>query len=111
MEDSRQFAELIHPPLDTLVQNSPLADRAIAYGNDDGDDDDIDDDEYKYKDYDDEDDVISNELEGTVIPGPAYDIITAAGRRNAIGHRFPASSLSDMNPTYERWIRKAMLDD
>jgi hypothetical protein len=69
-----QFAELIHPPLDILVRNSPLADRAIAYGDDDGNDDDIDDDEYDYKNYKDDDDVISSESEGTVIPGTAYYI-------------------------------------
>ncbi len=37
VEDSRQFLELIHPPHDTSVQNSPLADRAIAYSDDDSD--------------------------------------------------------------------------
>jgi hypothetical protein len=37
VEASRQFSELIHPPHDSSVQNSPLADRAIAYGDDDSD--------------------------------------------------------------------------
>jgi hypothetical protein len=49
--------------------------------------------------------------EGTVVPGTAYDIITAAGRRQAIERRVPASSLLDMDPDHERWIRIAMLDD
>ena len=166
VEDNRRLSEFIFPAYDPSVVNSPLADRAIAYGDNDSDDsvrrsrrpssrrsillhdhhgdagDDDDDDtdgegdEYKVGNDDDEDEVVDNDTddewnddnkvgrndedidedidedsEGTVIPGTAYDIITAAGRRNAVCRRIPASSISDMNPIYERWIRKAMLDD
>jgi len=53
----------------------------------------------------------SSVSEGTVVPGTAYDIITAAGRRQSIERRVPASSLQDLDPIHKRWIRCAMLDD
>jgi len=59
---------------------------------------------------DDESDSISGS-DGTVVPGTAYDVITALGRRQAIERRVPVSSLADMDPVHERWIRIAMLDD
>ena len=46
----------------------------------------------------------SSVSEGTVVPGTAYDIITAAGRRQTIARRVPALSLLDMDPVHEQWI-------
>ena len=170
VEDSRQFSELIHPPHDTSVQNSPLADRAIAYGDDDsdvsvchrrrpsarssillddddyhgggneeddnddgnggvdddvnnnedndegGDDDDEIGDDNDDSDNDDDDDVDYSRVDeddegGTFVPGTAYDTITAVLRRNAVASRVPVSTVTGVDPIYERWIRIAMLDD
>ena len=53
----------------------------------------------------------SSVSERTVVPGTAYDIITAAGRQQSIECCVPASLLQDLDPIQEQWIRCAMLDD
>ena len=48
---------------------------------------------------------------GTEVPGTAYDVISSAARREAIRHQLPLSSLGDIDPRFERWIRLVLWDD
>ncbi len=66
-----------------------------------------DEDEDTYYSHDDEDE----DKGGTVIPGTAYDTITAALCQNAVTSRVPVSSITGVEPIYERCIRIVMLDD
>jgi hypothetical protein len=45
--------------------------------------------------------ISSSVSEGTVVPSTAYDIITAAGRRQSIERRVPASLLQNLDPIHE----------
>ena len=49
--------------------------------------------------------------EGTIIPGTAYDIISAAARREALRRDIPVSSVAGIPDHYEQWIRLALWDD
>ncbi len=49
--------------------------------------------------------------EETIVPGTAYDLISAAARREAIRRSIPPSSIEGIDDRYERWIRLVLWDD
>ena len=49
--------------------------------------------------------------EETIVPGTAYDVISATARREAIRRSIPPSSIEGIDNRYERWIRLVLWDE
>ena len=76
--------------------------------DDDADADDDNDDNVDHFDEDVEEEDRHSGSEGTVVPGTAYDVITASSNLEAMGRSIGISTIDDIDGDHERWIRQSM---